>query len=427
LTARKRRPGAVLILGAVLLGIGAAALGLRTFALERAEASFRFHQAEVGEADREGPTRTGARGPIEGPEEAGSAWELLRPAFEGVWALADPPQEGSLALNSEPNFTAHGAAGDTPVLLERAAPYLEACRRSLRRSIADGPGPVDAHLVVHQAARVCRALCSKGFLAWQDGRDAEAADWLIAALSVAQDVARLGHPYGNGMLRITEAWVSEEAKFLFSEHGLTEPQLREFERRLDVLRATRPLPTSTVWGWGADARSDVLEGRASVDVPDKSGDAWSVPLEQAVGWRDLWSVRLQKARVLAELRDAALQSESLPWNSSGDLASAWASLCARYRQADVGQLWGRRYHFGIELAAALRRDFLRAAAAVARFEAAHGRMPRDLAETGGPVKPSRTVTIQGDRIVVDLPTQAADYGLYDTLAPVELNWEIRRR
>src|SRR5581483_631850 len=264
-------------------------------------------------------------------------------------------------------------------------------------------------------------------MAWQEGRDAEAADWLVAALSVAQDVARLGDPSGSGLLRITEAWVFEEAKFLFSEHGLSESQLREFERRLGVLRSSRPLPTSAIRRWGTDARREVLEGRATVEAPGWPGDPRGLPLEEAVGWRDFWSLRLQKARVLAELRDAALRSESLPWHSSGELASAWESLSSRYRPEDVGQLWGRSSRFGIELSAALRRDFLRAASAVARFQAAHGRMPRDLAETGLTLNLSRPVAIEGDRIVVDLTTQAADSWLYDSLAPVEMAWEIRRR
>jgi hypothetical protein len=406
------------LLIAMLTTAGAAGLGV--FVLHRADAAILFHRAEVKAADREVPTRTGTRGPIEGPEEGGSAWDLLTPALDGVWALADPSEEG-ISLRSEPNFTAHGAPGDTLRLLELSAPHLEACRRSLRRSVTDGPGPTDAHLVVDKAVRVCRALCSKGFLAWQDGRDSEAVDWLITALSVAHDVARLGDLYSRGLLHVTEAWVSEETKYLFSEHGLTETQLRELERRLDVLRSGRPLPTAEVWDWGVQIRRSVLEGRAWVDAPD------NVQLADAVGWRDFWSPRLQKARVLAGLRDAALQAQTLPWNSSGGLAPAWASLCARYRPDDVKQLWDQPSSFCVELVPALRWDFLRAVAAAARFESANGRMPKDLVETGAILDLSRPVTIEGNRILVDLTTGVADPMLYYGLAPIEVSWEIRRR
>jgi hypothetical protein len=426
LTAPKRRLSTALILGAALFVIAAAAFGLGAFALQRADAAIRFHAAEVQAADREGPTRTGSRGPIEGPEEAGSAWDLLTPALDGVWALADPSEDG-ISTRSEPNFTAHGAAGNTPELLERAAPHLEACRRSLRRRVLDGPGPSNLWLTAQKAARVCRALCSKGFIAWQDGRDAEAADWLITALSVAQDVARSGEGHDYGLLHVTEAWVSEEAKYLFSEQGLTESQLREFERRLDVLRANRPLPTMEPWDWGVQARREVLEESAWVDVPNPAGNQDGVKLADAVGWRDFWSPRLQKARVLAGLRDAAVQSQTLPWNSSGDLLPAWASLGAKYRPEDVRQIWEKYQSFSVILVADLRWDFLRAAAAVARFEAARGRRPENLAETGVVVTMSRPFSIEDDRIVLDLTTGVTDSLLYFGLAPVEVNWHLRRR
>jgi hypothetical protein len=426
LTTPKRGPQTAVILGGALLVIAAAAFGLCAFAMHRAEGAIQFHRAEVEAAERKGPTRTGTRGPIEGPEEPGSAWDLLTPAFEGVWALADSPEPGP-SLRAEPNFTAHGSAGDTERLLELSAPHLAACRRSLRRRVFDGPGPVDVDSTVDQAVRVCRALCSKGFMAWQDSRDAEAADWLISALSVAQDVARLGDSYSRGLLHVTEAWVSEEAKFLFSEQGLTEAQLREFERRLDILRTSRPLPTVDPWDWGVRARREVLEESVWIDIPNKAGNQDNVKLADAVGWRDFWSPRFQKARVLAELRDAALQSQSLPWNSSGELAPAWDLLCAKYRPEDVGQIWKRHESFRMELVADLRWDFLRAAAAVARFEAAQGRMPKDLAETGTAVPMSRPFTIEGDRIVLDLTTGVTDSLLYFGVAPVEVSWAIRRR
>jgi hypothetical protein len=412
---------------ALVLSLGAG-LGGRSFILHRSGAAIESHQAELAQIEQRPLNPRPTRPAIEGPPEAGSVWDLLRPAMRATWGM-DPEGSSSSPISpaSEANFNLHGIPAGTLLLLEASRPHLEACRRSLRRGVLDWEGPALEDLP-YQATRICRALCSMAFRSWQEGRDAEAVDWLITALSVAQDVARIGQKESRTLLRVVEDWAVEESRFLLSEQGLSAGELEDFERRLDLLRSLRPTPAAEVREWGARIRREVLEDTAVVEIPVLQHETGTARLSETVGWRDLYSTQLQLARVLTELRDAAEESVFLPWNSSGALEAGWTALSLRYRPGDVRQLWSQAPGFGPELQAALRWDLLRIAVAAARFLAAHGRMPQDLAELRIPVHPSRPVAIEGVTLssVLTRPGNAEPNRYYD-LAPIELEWTIRRR
>lgn len=398
----KRRLARKILLGSLL------ALGLVTGIVQslvlRLDASIERHRAEIAALLDDVPVRHSNRPALAAPEEPGNVWDLLRPAFDALWALQEPTPMAEISTNLEANFNAHGSVQPTRPLLERGSDALEACRQSRRRSALDWTGPIDPDLC-HKAARAGRALCSRGFLAWQEGRDAEAMDWLLTALSVAYDAARLAQKDTGRVLVVIERWVCEDARCVMEEQGLTAAELDDVGRRLDQLRAQRPPLSPLFRTSGAQRRKDFLEDcalRASLEAEHED-----LGLPVKVGWRDLWVAKLYRARVLTGIRAGMEEAGAVPWTGGVNPFDECQRLHSRYREdvlawlsaeADLGVLGPQRL------------EAFRAALSCARFQAATGRLPATVDEVG--VRPS--FKLDGDTL---LPP-----GL-----PGDENWKLGRR
>ncbi|HZE96663.1 MAG TPA: hypothetical protein VE981_06540 [Planctomycetota bacterium] len=358
-----------------------------------------WHVADVARILDGVPDRTCSRPALSGPEEPGNSWDLMRPSFEALWQLH--PVYGSdshFGTTMEPDFDAHGIPADTPRLLGESMPWLESCRRATRRTRLDWPGFPDP-LWPCKAIRIGRALTSTAFVSWQEGRDADAVEWLTTALMVAHDTARLGQPGTWDQMRVVEAWVRQDLRSMLEAHGLTEPQLVEFERRLDLLRSTRPAVSVVFRTWGAESRRAVLEHSASVSL--LNGDDVHHALEETVGWRDLFSMRVCTARVLNGIRDGCERAGTLPMTSVTIPAAFDLEIRAPYRKEDVAQLLFSEFGTLEALEEELQNwDFLRAAIAVARYELVHGRMPATFSECGVPLVLAPRLGIEEDRLSI---------------------------
>lgn len=375
MTARTRIRLVLAVVGVAAVALVAPLIGI----LSTVDRAIQGHGREVSRILDGVPVRQSTRAAFGGAEEPGNAWDLLRPALDAIWAL-DPTRPATAQPNRlmEPNFDAHGIPADTPRLLGEAARALEECRRAGRRTRLDWPWDPDPELHL-KVGRACRAMVSLAYRAGQEERDADAAGWLLSALLLAQDAARLGQRWTWELMLVVEAWVFEEARSLLGGQDLTGAQLADVEQRLQQVYALRPPLSLRFRTFGALARQSVLDGTAHVAPRQGFGH---VPLEETVGWRDLWSKRLCTARVANGIRDGVEFAGSLPWSSSTDLDARNREIASRYRKEDVAQLILARGAVGDELEVLLQWELFRASVGVARAEAVTGKLPQTLAEAG---------------------------------------------
>lgn len=345
----------------------------------------------------------------------GPGWETLLPALQAIWER--DPWHGFGTLDS--------LKGDDPVL--QAQPQLQACRRALENPTFEAGGVPDP-MLPHWARQAATALVATSYQAWEQGRDADAVDGLIAALTLAQETERLGQQHARfDMLRQVEARVFEATRALLSRHALSAARLEDFERRLNDFRSRRPSPAAEFRRSGAATRAEFLDSVRGVGVVEADGELACVNLREPVRWKDLYSKDLRKARILNGLRDAAEQAGRLTWTSSADIEPQWAALCSRYDPDDVGLLWAGEIKFPDVLAAFLKWDFLRIAVALARVQAQTGTLPATVAEAGIDVRLGRPLTIQGDTVSFQLAPSGEPSVLRRHFAPSEEKWTLRRR
>jgi hypothetical protein len=383
------------------------------YVYRRVETVLEAHRLDVASTLEDVPIRGSTRPAILLPAEAGNVWDLLRPALDAVADLYPLESGGRYDEYKDANLDWRGVEGETPRLLALAAPALEKCRQALRRSALDWSGPPDRDLPA-KAGRIGRALCSRAAMSWEAGRDAEAVEWLIVAMVVAQDVARLGQRGTWDALQVVERWACQEARGRLADHGLGAGDLEEIGRRLDLVRASRPPLALLLRVCSADVRNGILQDSISFEQTDLKGDTDFVRLEKLAGWRDLYSVRICRARLLSGATDAYQELAG----ASG-ASNPWAGLDrirSKYPAQDVGQLLPPSQWYDPELRARLSLDLFRLAIAVARIQAESGRFPRSLEETGVTTTLGRPVSIEEGRI-------DAQSGTFD----LELVWSIRRR
>ena len=397
---------------AVLLLIGGG-WGVRQLLVQRAEASIAEHWAEVTLLKACTPYQRPPP-PTGHPWGTDNFWDLLHPALDALWTL-----QGGSALPEELTDVRpdeRKISDETLAALQAGEEQFEACRQAVKRPVRDWKGPLDE--LLHWKGRLAgRDLCLKGLFAWRQGRDAEAVDWILAALTVAQETARFDAYPSDLTLREVEQWATEAGRRLLSGHRLSAAQLDDFGRRLGLLMRTRPRSLRQLRWFVATDRDDVLTcpGNRGLDL----GHA---------GWRDLGSPAIKTARILTGLRDLGERSATLPWTSSAELDSQWAALGSRCRNGDVERIWLTDGYYWEELEALLRLDLLRIAVGVARFEASQGRMPATLAEAGVSGIAARPVLIVGRGLVVQLLLPGETHSRLGSGAERgEPEWTIRRR
>jgi len=313
---------------------------------------------------------------ILGPEESGNVWELLVPAFSG---LADLDEYQNIN-----NFDAHGTTGDTPRLIDAAHPYLELCRRAACRRDRTWRGPPQPGGV--QAARAVRALSSKGLMLWRDGHDAEAAEWMVAALTVGYDGAALSGDWN--LLITTEEWVLADLRDLLSEQTLTAAQLELLARRLELLRSVRlPFVHRIRQDWVVNAMT-VLED--DIYISEEGSGSPSGRLSSLIGWKDFYSLRFAKSRLLTGLRSCERDLERVPWEDAPAASKEAERVIDTYRGRCVHPVLPYLPDFVAQERELLALDILAVAVDCARYQALHDRLPRTWRnrESRGPSSPA---------------------------------------
>jgi hypothetical protein len=396
----------------VLLLIGGG-WGGRQLLIERAERSISEHRAEITTLKacsvyQQPPP------PTPHPWGGENFWDLVHPALDALWMLQQESAnsvEFSRDLMNDPELSE-----ESLMTLKAGGASFEACRQAVKRPVRDWKGTLDEFLP-SKGQLMGKGLCLKGLLAWRQGRDAEAVDWILTALTVAHATSQGDEIASMEMLWEVERWACETGRLLLSKHGLSAAQLDDFGRRLGWLMQTRPRSPRRLRSYVATTRGFVLQGPGNPRVN-----------VEPAGWKDLYSPSIQMARILTGLRDAAERAATLPCASSAELQSQWTALGSRYRKDDVERIWLMEEWYWQELEALLRLDLLRIAVGVARFEAELGRMPRTLDEAGVEGIAARPVQIEGRALVVRLLQPGETQSRFESaIEPGERQWTIRRR
>lgn len=354
--------------------------GLCLFSLFRGvDGRIEAHRTEIAAWFEDLPIRRSTRPALLEPAEPGNVWDLLRPAMDEVGDLYPLEDASTYGEESDPDLDWRGIPAETPRLIERATPALEQCRRAMHRSVLDWTGPVDPSLPV-KAGRIGRALCTKAIQAWEQGRDAEAAEWLVVAMGVAQDAARLGQRHSWATLRVVERWACREARLILGLQDLTAEELGLVSHRLQALRSARPPFVLPLREAGALVRQNILED--DIFLPD--GEGGSIPyLPLKAGWRDLYSHRVLRLRLLNGVRQGVEELADLEPARRPSLSDRAARIRSRYSPRDVAQLLPDI--FTDEDIVLHRLEQFRLAVEFARAARESGTFPRQLSVDGVPV------------------------------------------
>ncbi len=352
----------------VLVFLGLAVLGMHF----RLDAGLDEHRRECLAIQQKNPVNLSPRPAILEPEEPGNVWELLNSAFDGmVEATGD---------SCDYSYFDRDGTGEVPRWVAAAGPSLDLCRRAARRRDRTWKGSL--YPDPRWDTLTVRALSTKGLLLWRQGRDAEAAEWMLVALTVATDAAALRGNWSNQ--RMAEREVFQDLRDLLSQQSLTAAQLEDVGRRLNLLRALRAPFASELQQTGAWTRQAILESRvyeaATCDLSGEPALLWN----NMVGWRDFWSVRYAKVRVLDDIRSCGRDLERVSWADSRVAMSDVERIFNTYQGPLVAKKLPYRGSCCQEEDCQVQWNVLSVAVACARFQAIYARLPRSWEEAGIP-------------------------------------------
>jgi hypothetical protein len=124
-------------------------------------------------------------------------------------------------------------------------------------------------------------------------------------------------------------------------------------------------------------------------------------LSDMVGWRDFWSVRYAKVRILNDIRRCGLELERIPWQDPRAAISEAERIINTYQGRYVPRKLPYLRVCCEEEECEIRLNLLSAAVACASFQAVHGRLPKTWEESG--LSPSVTWGIHLDEGGLFLP------------------------
>jgi hypothetical protein len=260
------------------------------------------------------------------PVEEGNAWDLEDKALGEIdpYAPRDPDlhTENRLCLGGN-IFLMHTEESD----IDQVEGQIDTFRHAFRRRVVlprRRPGVFWEQAVSMAAAR----LMGSAMRLHRQGRDLEAAERLVMAIGLAQDICRHGdyqHWHDLEVIEHQSAWIAWE---ILSAHRLTSDQLESWAAWMDRLRSARPSIDTAIAVDSARSKRDVIKDFEDVAVYSAS-PCPVVPIT----WRDLWCSTLAKSRSVLEIDRTARtlldQARLQGWerNHSADAYLDRASYC----------------------------------------------------------------------------------------------------
>jgi hypothetical protein len=345
-----------------LIGVLAGAAGiLAGSGLFRAHLLLR-EQAELADRIlRDFPAETTTRPAIFEPEDAGNAWELEE---QVVRALDSNYPTGPEIHNFDRTFHMQSLT----YYIEPPDPergndldgQLDTLRRAFRRkTVVPGrrPGLESLHSFDNAVSPLIRS--ARGL--HREGKDMAAAERLVMAVALMQDLARHGNFEHLSALQFAEQHSTVAAWEILSAHSMTAPELETWAKWMDRLRSTRPSLAQIIAVDGAVGRKDIVDDLANVAFYPSS----PAP-DISATWRDLWCRSLADCRTVLkidrETRALVDRARQVPW-LRGERGPG---------QPEDVQI------FDIDAASQLHLVLWRVSIALAEYDLDHGKLPERL-------------------------------------------------
>ena len=308
-------------------------------------------------------------------------WDGLAKALDAFDAI--PQAE----LNELPGFETW-APGSNPdpekidAILAKYEPFVDRLRAACRKDFLRPPYAYEQGYYMDlpylsKAMTACRYLSAASGRAHELGRDREAADHALTALSVAQDMGA-GGPVVNRLLEhVGEGHGIRAMRKILEAHSLSAGELQELGATMDRLWASRPRQFESFEIEDAIARLGLVKGLTD---PMMSGaQMWGGPKNS---WRYLFSGTLLMAEALNQYEMFFAEVEKLDRLRGPEIREAATALerkTRRSRNPIVSEaLPTLARAFRREMMTEMNWNLMRTSVALAAYEKEHGAWPAKL-------------------------------------------------
>ena len=348
-----------LLLGAFLLIV--ALIGVEVARLHgRANKVFEQQAPEVEAGFGQLRSSTVFRPPLLEPAVPGDAWEPY-----------------SRALQETDEIIQRGILSD-PLMDPLDGPALdrvsEALREALHRERITLPCP-NPHRLLRWADQIADHLGTRATSLHEMGRDSEALDTLSLALGMLADLRRTAN--GDLALRLLQSEMGSlaSARAILASHPLSSDALARAGRLLEHLRTFRP----SIHDW---MRVEGLLRRQAI-LDSEANDPRYRVIEQRPSWKHLFSPRIARATGLNALKQAFMELDGLRRRPVIEWIPTAETITGDPRFDCLDSEWrlsirSLRFQYGWEVRCLIDLSLLRAAIAVARFEAEKGKLAATL-------------------------------------------------
>lgn len=251
-----------------------------------------------------------------------------------------------------------------------------ACRRDMLRPLYAYEHGYSMELpYITKALQACRYLAAASERAHELGRDREAADHALLALSVAQDMGCGGPIVSRLVEHVGEAHGIRAMRNILKSHSLSPGELQDIGQTIDRLWASRPRRPESFEIEDALSRLGLVQ---ALDDP-MVGQLWG---GRAKRWRYFFSSSLLMAEALNEYEQFSRETARLEGLQGTELRNAAAALekkTAGSRNPIVAQtLPSLAKIFRREMLTGMNWNLMRTSVAVAAYEGEHGAWPAKL-------------------------------------------------
>ena len=214
------------------------------------------------------------------PAEEGNSWELLN---EGLQPFGDLSGDEKFILPTLREMFNPGAAQeDVTELLAKIEPQFEVLKRALRRSWVEPAYPYEEGFemrapLLNASITACYIIQDRAWARHEEGKSAEAVDFLILGFGVSHRVSVKGLVINHEARNSCNEILLERLKKILSDHRLDRRDLERLERALAAIHADRE---ELIEAYRCD---DLVRAAGFISIVD-SGDIRRLP--EPGRWRD---------------------------------------------------------------------------------------------------------------------------------------------
>lgn len=360
---------------------GAIVLGIVIDVQRKAAAILKRHDASATAKVGEIRGRSWPRVVLFGDVVPGNRWDDLAKALDAFDAIPQSDVD-ELPAFWDPDPERKPDPEKIDAVLATHRPRVDLLRAACRR---DQFHPVYAYEqgynmnlpYVTKALQACRYLRAAAERLHELGRDREAVEHVLLALSVAQDTGA-GAPILNRLVELVgESHGIYAMRQILEGHSMTAGELQAFGSTLDRLWGSRPKPLESFEIEDAVARLGLIRALDDRNFAQVTGGTFR-------SWRHFFSASLLMAEALNEYEMFSAEVAKVDRLRGPALQAAAAALEQKMKSSRnpiVAQsLPGIARVFRREMAAEMHWQLMRTSVALAAYEREHGAFPATLEE-----------------------------------------------